>query len=204
MGQVFCKDCCHGDSRTKKGALVTWGADTNSTDDHHDNIYMSASTEDDDYYYYDNTTSNNSTNDHQRKRQSKKRVRHKKRNVALHAEFRDRFYNNSVVAHSSTSTTSSIVSESATMGNTFDPTNINRNATAVGVDSSNNTNSNNNTCNDILAPPLIAAKVMVETDNVFCGVECGVDTLLLSPRDSVVGSSSSYDSAVQASSKLGA
>mmetsp|Transcript_9485 Transcript_9485/g.19063 ORF Transcript_9485/g.19063 Transcript_9485/m.19063 type:complete len:1156 (+) Transcript_9485:260-3727(+) len=178
MGQLFCKDCCHDNiPGTKKGAFITWGADTtlqqqNDDDDYdeHDNIYISASTEDD----YDDNHNNTNNNDH-RKRQSK-RVRHKKRNVALHAEFRDRFYaagstttSGMMMGASSSAASSSVASESTNAAN--------NNAASAVFD--NNSNNNNN---DILAPPLCNAKVMVETDNVFCGVECGVDTLLISPR----------------------
>lgn len=138
MGQLFCKDCFddHPGNDGKKGAFITWGADTT----HHDaELHISASTEEDD----------STNNDHRRKRQSKI-VRHKKRNVALHAEFRDRFSAASSGAMSTAASSTPVVSDSASTA--------------------------------ILAPPLVNAKVMVETDNVFCGVEHGVDTLMISPR----------------------
>ena len=174
MGQVFCKDCCHdsfSNSNKKKGAFITWGADTTlqqhtdyiDYDDeihhHHDNV--SASTDG------DNSSSNNN------ERQSKRRVRHKKRNVALHAEFRDRFASINTMENNN----------KITMAAAAHNNNNNNNIAAAVVD-------NNNNC-DILAPPLCNAKVMVETDNVFCGVEDGVDTLV---GCSSVLSSSSFES----------
>ena len=108
-----------------------------------------------------------------------KRVRQKKRNVALHAEFRDRFQQN---RNNSNFTSTSVMM-------------------TLGED--NNSNSNNN---DILAPPLCPAKVMVATDNVFCGLESGVDTLLLtleSPSSSV-SCCTSFDSISVHSSSMAA
>ncbi len=144
MGQLFCKDCFDdhpGHSGNERGAFITWGADTTH---HDDELHISASTEEDD----------STNNDHRRKRQSKI-VRHKKRNVALHAEFRHR------LAADNNSPAAAIVSDSASTA--------------------------------ILAPPLVNAKVMVETDNVFCGVECGVDTLLISTQYSSEESSERED-----------
>jgi hypothetical protein len=67
MGQIFCKDCCHnGAERSKKNA-VTWGE---STEDFIDSPSMHSSP--------------SSVADPKRS----KRIHNKKRNVALHAEFR--------------------------------------------------------------------------------------------------------------------
>lgn len=181
MGQLFCKDCCSnndGSVTKKRGAFITWGDaqddDIFYTDNNSLNKKGISSSE------YNNNNNNESNNDNLIR--SKRAVRHKKRNVALHAEFRDRFQNNMI---------SSPTSSSVGGGGQLDTT------------TTGNINSNNN---DILAPPLCPTKVMVATDNVFCGVELGVDTLLTTQSTSSssvasIGSSSggSFDNSSGAS-----
>ena len=214
MGQLFCKDCSHDTPNLKRGAFITWGADTtfpnqqrrDQDDDHHLHLHITTSNDD----------SNSSHEDHHHRSRQSKRVRHKKRNVALHAEFRDRFFNNSsgsrddlnlgtssVMAMASSSSFSySVDASSSSVGSSESTGNLNNNktdykanSTAAAVDNSISSSSNKN---DILAPPLCNAKIMVQTDNVFCGVECGVDTLHEEETtirdDFLLSSSASYDS----------
>jgi len=172
MGQLFCKDCCDLGNKDaallgnkKVGAFITWGAAT------------TLQQRDDDYYSdgrYDisaSTTDGDDDNNNPTRQAKQRAVRHKKRNVALHAEFRDRFYRANSLGTSSADASLSVASSS---GNTADNNNTmayNKNIiSSAAADNSNN--------NDILAPPLCDTKIMVATDNVFCGVEDGVDTLL--------------------------
>jgi len=191
MGQLFCKDCCHlgnsGDGTKKGGAFITWGADT---------TLQQQQQHDDDYYsgdHYDISASTDGYDDDDNKQAKQRAARLKKRNVALHAEFRDRFHATSIGASSQSAASSSVASGENMAYN-------------VAASKNNNISNNNaaadNSDIDILAPPLCNTKIMVATDNVFCGVEDGVDTLLLqSPsRDS----SSSFDSGSNYYSRSGA
>jgi serine/threonine protein kinase len=86
--------------------------------------------------------------------------------VALHAEFRDRYYNNS---HSSGGSGSGSNPSSPVVSSAANKKEIaSSDKAAAAADEMM-----------ILAPPLCNAKVMKATDNVFCGLECGVDDTLL-------------------------
>jgi CRP-like cAMP-binding protein len=87
MGQILCKDCCKNSSeRRKNAAVVTWGEVTNDTD-FFNSPYLNNSSDGSSTTGTGLRSSPSSSNlDPKRS----KRIKNKKRNVALHAEFRDR------------------------------------------------------------------------------------------------------------------